>query len=466
MSPDHPARLAHLPVCLICPFARPLPRDTVGYYIRVVESTKRSLVTGLPFYYGWVIVAVASAAGFMSGPGQTYGVSVFVDPIIDDLGLSRTMVAGLYTAGSLTAATTMVVVGRLLDKFGARVMLAVVATLFGFAAIGMSNVQHVFHLYLGFAALRTLGQGSLSLISTTLVAIWFVRKRGKVTAIYHLGMAASQAAFPPLIYLLISNYGWRNAWVVLGFIIWAVVVLPSLLLVRRSPEAVGLLPDGDSASAVAAGGSSSGSRFVETNFSLREALATRSFWLLVFAGSSQSLISTALVFHHVSVMSSRGLDAGVAASILSVIAPLAIVGAFIAGFFADRLPNRYLLVVGQGLLCLAMLLTLVISQAWQGFIFGGMLGLAGGLFMTTNSVIWPNYYGRTYLGSIRGVVTTCMVAFAALGPLPFGILFDLTNGYTVAIFVFMALPVACGIAALFAYPPQKRHAAAEQESLL
>ncbi len=400
----------------------------------------------------------------MSGPGQTYGVSVFVDPIIDDLGLSRTMVAGLYTAGSLTAATTMVIVGRLLDRYGARVMLAVVAILFGFAAIGMSQVQHVFHLYLGFAALRTLGQGSLSLISTTLVAIWFIRKRGKVTALYHLGMAASQASFPPLIYLLISNYGWRNAWVVLGFIIWAVVILPSLLLVRRSPEAVGLLPDGDSAAATApgAGGDSSRTRPIETNFPLREAMATRSFWLLVFAGSSQSLISTALVFHHVSVMSSRGLDAGVAASILSVIAPLAIVGAFIAGFLADRLPNRYLLVVGQGLLCLAMLLTLVISQAWQGFIYGGMLGLAGGLFMTTNSVIWPNYYGRTYLGSIRGVVTTSMVAFAAAGPLPFGFLFDLTDGYTMAVFVFMALPVACGIAALFAYPPQRKMAPAEQ----
>ena len=427
-----------------------------------MESTKRSLVTGLPFYYGWVIVVVASAAGFMSGPGQTYGVSVFVDPIIDDLGLSRTMVAGLYTAGSLTAATTMVVVGRLLDRFGARVMLAVVAILFGFAAIGMSNVQHVFHLYLGFALLRTLGQGSLSLIPTTLVAIWFVRKRGKVTAVYHLGMAASQAAFPPLIYLLISNYGWRNAWVVLGVIIWAVVVLPSLLLVRRSPEAVGLLPDGDSAAPAVAAGSSS-SRFVETNFSLREALATRSFWLLVFAGSSQSLISTALVFHHVSVMSSRGLDAGVAASILSVIAPLALVGAFVAGFLADRLPNRYLLVAGQALLWLAMLWILTISQAWQGFIYGGMMGLAGGLMMTTNSVIWPNYYGRTYLGSIRGVVTTSMVAFAALGPLPFGFLFDLTDSYTLAILVFMALPVACGIAALIASPPQKKQAPTEQE---
>ena len=113
-----------------------------------------------------------------------------------------------------------------------------------------------------------------------------------------------------------------------------------------------------------------------------------------------------------------------------------------------------------------MLFILTVSQAWQGFIYGGMLGLSGGLFMTTNSVIWPNYYGRTYLGSIRGVVTTSMVAFAALGPLPFGFLFDLTHSYTMPILVFMALPVACGIAALFAYPPQKKQTPAEQGSLL
>ena len=181
----------------------------------------------------------------MSGPGQTYGVSVFVDPIIDDLGWSRTMVSGMYTAGSLTAATTMIFVGRLLDKFGARSLMAIVAMLFGLAAMWMSNVQSVIHLYLGFAALRTLGQGSLSLIPTTLVSIWFVRHRGKVTSVYSLAMAASQASFPPLIYLLVTNLGWRNAWVILGILIWSILVIPSLVLVRRSPESVGLLPDGD-----------------------------------------------------------------------------------------------------------------------------------------------------------------------------------------------------------------------------
>ena len=425
-----------------------------------VSTSPQPWVSRLPFFYGWIILVVAGSAGFMSGPGQTYGVSVFINPIIEDTGWSRTTVAGLYTAGSLTAATTMVFVGRLLDKYGARVMLMVIGTLFGFALIGMSAVSEPIHLYAGFAAIRTLGQGSMTLVSTTLVAIWFVRLRGRVMALYSLGLAASQAVFPPLIHILTSSVEWRGAWIILAFMAWGVVILPAMVLVRRSPESVGLLPDGDSIAIREAPSQRSPHRVsAEVNWTLMEVFHTRAFWLLIFAGSSQSLISTALVFHHVSVMGSRGLDPGVAASVLSVLAPLSLVGMFLGGFLSDKIPNRYLLAVGQAILAVAMLWILVISQNWQAFVYGGMLGLAGGLLMTTNAVIWANYFGRRNLGSIRGVVFTSMVAFAALGPLPFGILFDLTANYTSAVLVFLALPVLCAAAALLAPPPHKKQPA-------
>ncbi len=418
-------------------------------------QTRRPWVTRLPFFYGWVVLAVASFAGFMSGPGQTYGVSVFVDPIIRDLEWSRTTVSGMYTAGSLTAATAMVLVGRLLDRHGARVMLPTVGALFGLAAIWMSNVGQPVELFVGFALIRALGQGSLTLIPTTLVALWFIRLRGRATAIASLGMVASQAAFPPLINLLASSVGWRNAWVYLAFLIWGALLLPTVLLVRRSPEAVGLLPDGDPPAGTDSTRRSASTTAPEVQWTLGEAIRNRAFWLLIFAGSSQSLISTALVFHHVSLLGSRGVDPGTAALVLSVLAPTALVGTFVAGFLTDKYPNRYLLVAGQAVLAVAMLWTFVISSTWQALLYGGMLGLAGGLLLTTTTVIWPNYYGRAHLGSIRGAVTTSMVAFAALGPLPFGFLFDFTGSYAVPVFAFLALPAACGLAALLATPPQK-----------
>ncbi|MFC2035443.1 MFS transporter [Chloroflexota bacterium] len=418
------------------------------------SKSRSSIVTRIPFSYGWVILTVSALAIFTSGPGQTYSISIFVDSIISDMGWSRTMVSGLYTAGSLTAGAVMILVGRLLDKYGARIMLPVVCILFGLAALWMSSVDHPLKLYAGFAAIRALGQGSLTLIPTTLIALWFVRRRGRATAIGSLGGAVSGATFPILIHNLITNIGWRNAWLVLAFVIWAALLLPAILLVRRSPESVGLLPDGYPSQPKDQVEKGAADNIQEVNLSLGEVLRTRTFWLLVLAGSAFPLIATALGFHHISLLASKGILAGVAAAVFGVMAPMQIVGSFVAGFMADRFPNRYLLALGQGLLVTAMLWTFLISSTWQAFVYGAIIGLAGGFSMTISAVIWPNYYGRLHLGSIRGVVTASMVGFAALGPLPFGWIYDLTGSYSLAILVFLMLPLSCAVAALLAYPPR------------
>ena len=414
----------------------------------------RPLVARVPFFYGWVILPVASLSMFISGPGQTYSFSVFLDPMIQDMGWSRSMISSLYSAGSLTAATAMILVGLLLDRYGARTMLTVIGAFFGFAALWMSRVETPGELYVGFAAMRLLGQGSLTLIPSTLVALWFIRLRGRVMAINSLGSAISLAVFPFLIHFLISQLGWRGAWTSLAFVIWGLLLLPAVALVRRSPESVGLRPDGDPAASGDQSHANPTSATSEVNFTLSEALHTRSFWLLIFAGSSQSLISTALTFHQVSLITEKGLDAGLAATVFSVLAAAALVGNFAAGFLADRFSNRYLLTGGQAMLVVAMLWTFAIFQPWQALVYGGLLGLSMGFLANATAVIWPNYYGRQHLGIIRGVVTTSMVATAALGPMPFGILFDLTHSYTTAILVFLALPVACAVAALAATPPR------------
>ena len=414
-----------------------------------------SIAGRVPFFYGWVILIVSALAIFVSGPGQTYSVSIFVDHIISDMGWSRTMVSGLYTAGSFTAGVVMIFMGRLLDKYGARIMMTSVCILFGFAAIWMSQVDHLLKLYAGFTFIRILGQGSLTLIPTTLIALWFVRRRGKATAIGSLGGALGGAAFPILIHILITNTGWRNAWLVLAFIIWLTLLLPAFLLVRRSPESVGILPDGQFLSPEEQVENSKLKIIHESNLSLGEALRTRTFWLLIFAGSSQPLIGTALTFHQVSLLASKGISSVTAASVFGVIAPMQILGTLAAGFMTDRFSNRHLLTLGQGFLAATMLFTFLISSTWQAFFYGAMIGMSGGFIMTVSTVIWPNYYGRLHLGSIRGATTASMVGFAALGPLPFGWIYDLTGSYSLVILAFLVLPVSCAIAALLAHSPHK-----------
>ena len=207
---------------------------------------------------------------FISGPGQTFSISVFVDPLIEEFGWSRTSISAIYTGGSMTASVAMFGIGPLIDKYGARVMLLAVGLLMGCAAVWMSFISSKADLYLGFAGLRILGQGSLSLIGTTLIAIWFVRRRGKLTAIAGLGMVVGQALFPPLNNFVIEEWGWRSAWLILAGIVWLIAIPLGIFIVRRSPESIGSNPDGvDHIETIDA----------STGWSVRATTRTYAFWL-------------------------------------------------------------------------------------------------------------------------------------------------------------------------------------------
>ena len=418
-----------------------------------------SIVKKVPFFYGWIILPTAALALFMSGPGQTYTISIFVDPMIAELGWSRTMVSGLYTAGSLTAGAVMILAGRLLDRYGARVMLTAVAAVFGLAALWMSQVSNQVELYLGFAAIRVLGQGALLLFPTTLISIWFVEKRGKAVAVGATGLACSQAIFPNIANWLIKNIGWRNAWVSIGFAIWTLLLIPVAFFTRRSPESIGQLPDGRKNNSGDIPGKQDTENKIEASFTLHQAMKTKTFWLLIISGISLPLLTTALFFHHVSLMGSMGVSSAVAASVYIVIGPMNMLGTFTAGFMADKIPNRYLLAAGQLMMAATMLWIFTISSTWQALVYGAMMGLTIGFSSNINTVIWANYFGRRRLGSIRGVAAASMVTAAALGPLPFGFLFDNTGSYSLAILISLSLPIICSISAFLARPPRIEMAA-------
>ena len=358
-------------------------------------------IKSLPFYYGWVIVAVAGLAHFTSAPGQTYVTSVFLEPMIEDLNWSRTLFSGMYTAGSLIAALFMVVVGKALDRFGSRKMLATLCVLMGFSCIWMSGVSTQWQLLLGFAALRT--------------------------------------------------------WLILGVSVWCILLIPSVLLVRRSPESVGLIPDGEIVD-IEGNNCTTEKSYVEDDefsYTLSDALRTRALWMLTLSSLAVPLVMTGLMFHHVSILGAQGISSQMAAVTLGLFGPLMLVFSVVSGLLADRFPGRYLLALGQAILVVAMLWVFVIGSSWQAIIYVVISAAAVGLVHTTGTVIWANYFGRAYLGSIRGFATTVMVAFSAMGALPFGFIYDWTGTYDMALWVLMGLPLTALIFSLFASPPRR-----------
>ena len=404
-----------------------------------------------PFFYGWVILSVVLLSQFIAGPGQTHSVSVFVEPMKDSLGLSSGVIAAIYTAGTLTAGGTVFFIGLILDRLGSRVVLSVVAVVFGLAVIAMGQVHNETQFYFAVVLLRTFGQGAMILIPPTLLAMWFVRKRGQVMAIAGLGMVASQAVFPPLNDFLINRYDWRDAWLILGITILLVLVMPSIILVRRSPESMGLSPDGDAPNVQRPSGVET---LYEPHWTLNQALRTRSLWFLVIANLSIPICFNALIFHNESIISGRGLDPRLAALVLSTMAPLVLLGNVFAGLLCDKIPSRFVLAIGQGTIGLSIFWVLfILSEPWQAFVYGGLIGLALGINMTTNNVIWANYFGRAHLGSIRGMATTAMVISSAIGPLPFGVLSDLMGSHDMGLLALLILPGVSVIASFCAVPP-------------
>ena len=285
-------------------------------------------------FYGWAVVVVATLATFCSGPGQSFVFSVFVDPILADTGLSRVYLSTLYAFGTGVSAIMVVVVARLIDRFGARLMLAGIAFGLGIACFGMSAAAGPIALFLGFAAMRALGQGSLPVTANILTAQWFVERRGRAMAVVVLGLAASNALLPPVTQSLIGAFDWRTAYIVLGAAIWMLLIPTSLLIVRNRPEAVGLHPDGSPEPVQEPGGEDKQER------GSWEAVSSLNFWLLAVPLAAIPFAVTALVFHQISILGEQGISAAAAAGVFVPFAAASAAATAFSGFLIERLGPR------------------------------------------------------------------------------------------------------------------------------
>ena len=181
-------------------------------------------MNGRRLFYGWYIVVAAGLVVFSSGPGQSYVFSIFIDSIIEDTGLSRPGISALYMASTGMSAVLVALVSRLADRYGPRIMLVAIGVGFGAACFGMATATNILLFYMAFASLRALGQGSLGINSILLVNTWFVARRGRAIAMMGLGAVLSSAIFPPFARFLIDNFGWREAYAVIGVLAVLLIV--------------------------------------------------------------------------------------------------------------------------------------------------------------------------------------------------------------------------------------------------
>jgi MFS family permease len=402
-----------------------------------------------PRFSGGIMLALAGLAVFMSGPAQTYGVSAFVDPMLTELGASRSLFSTTYAIGTLVSALTLLAVGRQIDRYGSRRVMTLAAIVFSGALFFMSGVAGVLTLALGFSLLRASGQGVLTLAARTLVPHWFVRRRGRAFSIIGLAATSSLAAIPIFNESLIRHLGWRDAWRVNSVIILLVLAPLLWLFVRDRPEHIGQHPDG-----IPPDPASPQQVTEEHGHTLKQAMRTHAFWALIGASLVPSLVLTGLSFNQVAILTDRGLPGTLAAATFTVESLVGLPVTLMAGSLADRFPLRLTLAAGQAFLALAMVVLLVSHNTALALVYAALRGVSGGFWMVAADVAWPSYFGKRHLGSIRGFGYSMGIAGAAMGPIPFGLAYDLLGGYDPAILGLLILPVAAGVAVFLVRTPK------------
>ncbi|MBI1293469.1 MFS transporter [bacterium] len=411
------------------------------------------VINATPFFYGWVVVAVGTLGSLMMGPSQTFTISIFVDHFVADLGIPRSTVSLLYGVATLAASFLLPLTGRLVDRFGPRQIMLFVSVGLGVAVASLSLVNSMLTLWIGLLALRFFGFGSMQLVANNAIAQWFVRRRGFVMGLYNQSLSISLVLFPWLAALLIGLVGWRQTWLFLGVAVVVIMLPVAFLFLRDRPELYGLEPDGD----VHDPGEVYTGLVAEENWTLAEARGTHAFWVLAAAFATMTMILSTLAFHQVSLLSLRGLDQTAAVHTFQVVALASVFSNFAMGRLIDTISARLLIAV-----TLLMLVVLLGTVQWlhtvpQALFYGVLTGIASGGYRVLDSAVWPKYFGRRYLGSIKGVTLIGTLGGTAFGPYPLGLSLDMLGSYAPALNALMAIPLILSVVVYFGIKrPEKK----------
>jgi len=428
-----------------------------------------------PFYYGWIVVGASSTVVFARMAPAITTLTVLIFPMSQQLGWSRTLIAGSVSAGAIASLVLSPVVGWTIDRYGARPVLVVSVAGLGLAMVSLAWATVPFTFYLAFAAGRVVFHTSAPIGASTVAARWFIRKRGRAIGIIFLFGAIGGIVFTMVASLVVESHGLKATWIAIGLVVLVFSVAPSLLLVAERPEDIGLLPDGvepdlampstEDQRAVRPGFSGEQAAVItqvrrddDDSWTLREAVGTRTFWVLVSMGFTSFFVHTSIGVHMGAYFRDIGLGAISAALAVSLSWTVSAVFSVTWGWVTDRIEVRYAY-SGMFLVQAGSTLYLILASGTLGvFLAAGFFGIVSAGFNVVPSVMYANYFGRSSLGRIRGLGEAGVLLGQGTGPVIAGILFEIQGSYSMIFWVFVALSLTCSLVVLKAKAPVKRAA--------
>ncbi len=418
-------------------------------------SVVNKIKTG-PFgiYYGWVIVAVTFLVGITQAGVFQNILSIFMVPMAEEFGWSRSLITGAIALGSLAGGFLGPFMGPVLDKHGPRMMTFIGISILAAGLVALAWISSLWQLYLFFGLGRMISAGLLNLVVTVSVSNWFIKRRGRAMGITQLGSRIGLAVLPLLVQAVITGVGWRTAWLMLGLTVFFISAIPAILFLRRRPEDIGLLPDGEDpkkteAQSLVKDGSEIKSQDInemKNTWGRQEILRTSSFWQLIVVSSVIFFVGAGTNFHMFPFLTDNGMSSEISVMVISVIWIFSAFGALGIGFLAEKIPVKTLL--GFTMLLLGVLFVTifwVVESVWIVFAFATVYGFIRGALLPLLALIWVEFFGRYSSGTALGLSSVFRYTANAMGPVFAAVCFDLMQNYFLPFYLFSGLLVLGGL---------------------
>jgi len=376
------------------------------------------------YYYGYVIAgACFSIQAIGVGTYMSYG--VFFSSLSYEFGWSRVAISSASSIALFLMGLFGIFVGRLNDKIGPRNVMAVTGFLFGLGHLLMSRLSATWQLYLFYGIIIGVGLSSVDVIALSTTARWFVKKRGIMTGIVKIGTGAGQFIIPFVASMLITSYGWRTSYIIIGAgVLLSLVAIAQLL--RRDPSQISPLPDCDKETS----GSTSG--LDSEGLSLSETVRTRQFWTICAVNLAIIFCFMSIMMHIVPHAQDIKISAIRAATVLAAIGGVSMVGRFITGITIDRIGSKKAMILCSILLIVGLLWLQMAKVLWMLYVFAVIYGIAYGGHFTTISTIVAEFFGLNAHGVLFGIIVFSGTVGGAIGPILTAYIFDVTAGYSLA----------------------------------
>ena len=395
-------------------------------------------------YYGFIIVAVCFILQAV-GWGIFNSLGVFFKPLMTEFAWPRSLVASATSLGMLIAGTNAILLGRLSDKYGPRLTMALSGIFLGCGFILMARISTLWHMYLSLSLIAAIGVSGTDVVLLSTATRWFIKYRGMMLGIVKVGTGVGMLIMPLLLNYLISDFGWRTAFVIMGILCLVAYIMGSQLLVR-DPGKKGLAIYGNRAETPNNHGDT------EEGVTLKAAIRTVSFWLIGASFFIVLFCVVTILLHLVPHAIDLGISPSNAAKVLSTVGALSIAGRFLMGAAGDRVGTRNALIICFGFLCLGTIWLQFADRLWMLYLFACIHGFAHGGFFALIAPIVADYFGTRDQGVILGIVIFIANLGSSIGPVLAGYVFDVTGSYGV-IFMVLTVMSLVGLCAAYVLKP-------------